>query len=66
VIAPLFKVLDCGSDLGKVAVARCLVKLTENSDNAWCVLAYGGVSVLLKICGGVDCGGNYKGYTIST
>ena len=48
VIAPLVKVLDCGSVLGKVAAARCLVKLTENSDNAWCVSAHGGVSVLLK------------------
>ncbi|XP_047163128.1 uncharacterized protein LOC124832854 [Vigna umbellata] len=58
VIAPLVKVLDCGSDSGKVAAARCLVKLTENSDNAWCVSAHGGVSVLLKICGGGDCGGD--------
>ncbi|ESW31237.1 hypothetical protein PHAVU_002G221300 [Phaseolus vulgaris] len=58
VIAPLIKVLDCGSDLGKVAAARCLVKLTENSDNAWCVSAHGGVSVLLKICGVADCGGD--------
>ncbi|XP_027345695.1 armadillo repeat-containing protein 4-like [Abrus precatorius] len=55
VIAPLVKVLDCGSELGKVAAARCLVKLTENSDNAWSVSAHGGVTVLLKICGGVDC-----------
>ncbi|KAL3002512.1 hypothetical protein AAZX31_08G058000 [Glycine max] len=60
VIAPLVKVLDCGSVLGKVAAARCLVKLTENSDNAWCVSAHGGVSVLLKICGG-DCGGDLVG-----
>jgi len=58
VISPLVKVLDCGSDLGKVAAARCLVKLTENSDNAWSVSAHGGVSVLLKICGGADCGGD--------
>ncbi|KAK7373610.1 hypothetical protein VNO80_07025 [Phaseolus coccineus] len=35
-------------------------------DNACGVLAHGGVSALLKICGGVDRGGNYKGYTIST
>ncbi|KAG5010527.1 Vacuolar protein 8 [Glycine soja] len=61
VIAPLVKVLDCGSVLGKIAAARCLVKLTENSDNAWCVSAHGGVSVLLKICGGGDCGGDLVG-----
>ncbi|CAJ1936310.1 unnamed protein product [Sphenostylis stenocarpa] len=61
VIAPLIKVLDCGSDLGKVAAARCLVKLTENSDNAWCVSAQGGVSVLLKICGAADCSGDLVG-----
>ncbi|QHO14927.1 Vacuolar protein [Arachis hypogaea] len=29
--------------------------LTENSDNAWSVSAHGGVTALLKICGGVDC-----------
>ncbi|KAL2343943.1 hypothetical protein Fmac_005228 [Flemingia macrophylla] len=61
VIAPLVKVLDCGSEVGKVASARCLMKLTENSDNAWCVSAHGGVSVLLKICDRADCGGDLVG-----
>ncbi|XP_020231493.1 uncharacterized protein LOC109812044 [Cajanus cajan] len=61
VIAPLVKVLDCGSEMGKVASATCLMKLTENSDNAWCVSAHGGVSVLLKICGGADSGGDLVG-----
>ncbi|KAE9607177.1 hypothetical protein Lal_00025720 [Lupinus albus] len=55
VIAPLVKVLDFGSEAGKVDAARCLMKLTENSDNAWCVSAHGGVTVLLKICGDEDC-----------
>ncbi|RYR71569.1 hypothetical protein Ahy_A02g005814 isoform B [Arachis hypogaea] len=56
VVAPLVRVLDCGSEEGKVAAARCLVKLTENSDNAWCVSAHGGVTALLRICDG-DGGG---------
>lgn len=55
VIAPLIRVLECGTELGKQSAARCLMKLTQNSDNAWSVSAHGGVSALLKICSGVDC-----------
>ncbi|XP_075499884.1 uncharacterized protein LOC142538454 [Primulina tabacum] len=33
-----------------LTAARCLIKVTENSDNAWSVFAHGGVSALLKIC----------------
>ncbi|KAL5579303.1 hypothetical protein UlMin_011745 [Ulmus minor] len=54
-IAPLIRVLECGSELGKEASARCLQKVTENSDNAWSVSAHGGVTALLKICSGGDC-----------
>lgn len=50
IIAPLIRVLECGSEQGKEASARCLMKLTENSDNAWSVSAHGGVTALLKIC----------------
>ncbi|KAE8077529.1 hypothetical protein FH972_016086 [Carpinus fangiana] len=55
VIAPLIRVLECGSELGKQSAARCLMKLTQNSENAWSVSAHGGVTALLKICSGVDC-----------
>ncbi|KAG8365461.1 hypothetical protein BUALT_Bualt18G0107200 [Buddleja alternifolia] len=51
VISPLIRVLECGTDLGKEFAARCLMKVTENSDNAWSVSAHGGVTALLKICG---------------
>ncbi|XP_061350460.1 uncharacterized protein LOC133295629 [Gastrolobium bilobum] len=61
VIAPLIRVLDCGSELGKVWAARCLMKLTENSENAWSVSAHGGVTALLKICGNEDCKGDLVG-----
>ncbi|KAK7246594.1 hypothetical protein RIF29_41463 [Crotalaria pallida] len=55
VVANLIKVLECGrSEVGKVEAARCLMKLTENSDNAWSVSAHGGVNVLLNICTNVD------------
>lgn len=57
VIAPLIRVLECGSELGKEGAARCLQKLTENSDNVWSVSAHGGVTVLLKICRSDDCKG---------
>lgn len=57
VISPLIRVLECGSELGKEGAARCLQKLTENSDNVWSVSAHGGVTALLKIC---NCG-DYKG-----
>lgn len=50
VIAPLIRVLEVGSELGKENAARALDKLTQNSDNAWSVSAHGGVTVLLKIC----------------
>ncbi|XP_027336759.1 uncharacterized protein LOC113850412 [Abrus precatorius] len=54
IIAPLIRVLECGSELGKVGAANCLRRLTQNSDNAWCVSAHGGVTALLKICDSVD------------
>ncbi|CAN4078221.1 unnamed protein product [Withania somnifera] len=50
IIAPLIRVLECGNGLSKEFAARCLQKLTENSDNAWSISAHGGVTVLLKIC----------------
>ncbi|KAL7142731.1 hypothetical protein ABFS83_08G143600 [Erythranthe nasuta] len=50
VVAPLIRVLESGSELGKEFAARCLMKVTENSDNVWSVSAHGGVPALLKIC----------------
>ncbi|KAJ1379151.1 Armadillo-type fold [Sesbania bispinosa] len=61
VIAPLIRVLECGSELGKVGAARCLHTLTENSDNAWSVSAHGGVTALLKICESSDSKGELIG-----
>ncbi|KAJ7946898.1 U-box domain-containing protein 4 [Quillaja saponaria] len=61
IIAPLIRVLECGSDLGKEGAARCLQKLTENSDNAWSFSAHGGVTALLKICTSDDCKGELVG-----
>ncbi|KAA8519891.1 hypothetical protein F0562_014199 [Nyssa sinensis] len=55
VIAPLIRVLESGSELGKECAARCLMKLTENSDNAWSVSAHGGATALLKLCSNGDC-----------
>ncbi|KAL0328820.1 UNVERIFIED_CONTAM: hypothetical protein Scaly_2314600 [Sesamum calycinum] len=50
IIAPLIRVLESRTDLSKEFAARCLMKVTENSDNAWSVSAHGGVTALLKIC----------------
>ncbi|GMI82387.1 hypothetical protein like AT1G61350 [Hibiscus trionum] len=50
IIGPLVRVLENGSDLGKEGAARCLQRLTVESDNAWSVSAHGGVTALLKIC----------------
>ncbi|CAL0309427.1 unnamed protein product [Lupinus luteus] len=61
VVANLIKVLECGSEVGKVGAARCLMKLTENSDNAWSVSAHGGVNILLRICANVDSKGDLVG-----
>ncbi|XP_061368811.1 vacuolar protein 8-like [Gastrolobium bilobum] len=61
VIGPLIRVLECGSESGKVGAVRCLLKLTENSDNVWSVSAHGGVTALLKICDSVDCKGELVG-----
>ncbi|CAK9181307.1 unnamed protein product [Ilex paraguariensis] len=62
IIAPLIRVLESGSELGKEYAARCLQKVTENSDNAWSVSAHGGVIALLKICGTkCGCGGELVG-----
>ncbi|KAL6544764.1 hypothetical protein OROMI_023626 [Orobanche minor] len=51
IIAPLIRVLEMGSELSREHAARCLMKVTENSDNVWSVSAHGGVTALLKICG---------------
>ncbi|KAK1424552.1 hypothetical protein QVD17_19884 [Tagetes erecta] len=62
VVAPLIKVLETGSDLGKELSTRCLMKVTANCDNVWSVSAHGGVSALLKICeNGCDEGGELVG-----
>ncbi|KAI3693402.1 hypothetical protein L6452_33237 [Arctium lappa] len=64
VVAPSIRVLETGSDLGKELSTRCLMKVTANSDNVWYVSAHGGVSALLKICGGSgydDAGGELVG-----
>ncbi|CAH8386842.1 unnamed protein product [Eruca vesicaria subsp. sativa] len=50
VIGPLVRVLENGSCVGREVAAKCLLKLTENSENVWSVSAHGGVSALLKIC----------------
>ncbi|XP_057764728.1 vacuolar protein 8-like [Salvia miltiorrhiza] len=55
-IAPLIRVVESGNEASKELAATCLLLLTENSDNAWLVSAHGGVTALLKICGGGDGG----------
>ncbi|GER31657.1 ARM repeat superfamily protein [Striga asiatica] len=50
VIPPLIRVLESGNQPSRENAARCLIKVTENSDNAWSVSAHGGVTALLKIC----------------
>ncbi|KAL3820605.1 hypothetical protein ACJIZ3_006510 [Penstemon smallii] len=54
VIPPLIRVLESGNDSSKIFAARCLMKVTENSDNTWSVSAHGGVTALLKICRNKD------------
>ncbi|KAJ4975896.1 hypothetical protein NE237_001002 [Protea cynaroides] len=49
-IAPLIRILESGTNLGKERSARALQILTRNSDNAWSVSAHGGVTALLKLC----------------
>ncbi|KFK43419.1 hypothetical protein AALP_AA1G123400 [Arabis alpina] len=50
VVGPLVRVLENGNCVGREVSARCLMKLTENSENVWAVSAHGGVAALLKIC----------------
>ncbi|KAG7653893.1 Armadillo-type fold [Arabidopsis suecica] len=57
VVGPLVRVLENGNVVGREASARCLMKLTENSENAWSVSAHGGVAALLKICSCGEFGG---------
>ncbi|TYJ34566.1 hypothetical protein E1A91_A05G177600v1 [Gossypium mustelinum] len=61
IIGPLVRVLENGSGLGKEGAARCLQRLTVNSDNAWSVSAHGGVTALLKICSSGEFGGELIG-----
>lgn len=61
VVGPLIRVLEGGSEMGKEVALKCLMKLTENSDNSWSVSAHGGVTALLKICGS-DCKVELVGY----
>ncbi|XP_010480429.1 PREDICTED: uncharacterized protein LOC104759169 [Camelina sativa] len=57
VVGPLVRVLENGNVVGRVASARCLMNLTDNSENVWSVSAYGGVAALLKICSCGEFGG---------
>ncbi|XAR53676.1 hypothetical protein NMG60_11022321 [Bertholletia excelsa] len=61
VIAPLIRVLESGSEVGREMSTRCLMKLTENSDNVWSVSAHGGVTALLKICSNYNSRGELVG-----
>ncbi|KAK8580713.1 hypothetical protein V6N13_143775 [Hibiscus sabdariffa] len=61
IIGPLVRVLENGRDLGKEGAARCLQRLTVNSDNAWSVSAHGGVTALLKICSSGEFSGELIG-----
>ncbi|KAL2473344.1 ARM repeat superfamily protein [Forsythia ovata] len=61
IISPLVRVLESGSRSSKEFAARCLMKFTENSNNAWSVSAHGGVTALLKICGNGNSGGELVG-----
>ncbi|KAI3698012.1 hypothetical protein L6452_31121 [Arctium lappa] len=49
IVAPLIRALESGSHLSKKLSARCLMKFTADSDNAWSVSAHGGVTALLRI-----------------
>ncbi|ESQ35726.1 hypothetical protein EUTSA_v10007228mg [Eutrema salsugineum] len=57
VVGPLVRVLENGNVVGREASARCLMELTDNSENAWSVSAHGGVAALLKICSCGEFGG---------
>lgn len=61
IITPLIRALESGNELSKEFAARCLQKLTENSDNAWSISAHGGVTVLMKICSNGDNSGELVG-----
>ncbi|WCJ26926.1 ARM repeat superfamily protein [Euphorbia peplus] len=61
VVGALVRVLECGSELGKIEASRSLQKLTLNSDNSWSVSAHGGVTALLKTCSCVDSNGDLIG-----
>ncbi|KAH1066018.1 hypothetical protein J1N35_031005 [Gossypium stocksii] len=61
IIGPLVRVLENGSEFGKEGAARCLQRLTVNSDNSWSVSAHGGVTALLKICSSGELGGELIG-----
>nr|XP_043611593.1 uncharacterized protein LOC122583233 [Erigeron canadensis] len=49
-VAPLVRVLESGSCLGKSLCCMCLMKCTAGGENAWAVSAHGGVTSLLRIC----------------
>ncbi|MQL83238.1 hypothetical protein Taro_015735, partial [Colocasia esculenta] len=57
VVAPLVRILEKGTALGKERSAVALRKLTENSDNTWAVSAHGGVAALLELCYKGSCAG---------
>lgn len=61
IISLLISVLESGGGSSKEFAARCLMRFTENSNNAWSVSAHGGVTALLKICGNGDNGGELVG-----
>ncbi|ONK74629.1 uncharacterized protein A4U43_C03F8460 [Asparagus officinalis] len=54
IIGPLVRLLESGSELGKLRAGKILQRMTHNSDNSWSVSGQGGVNTLLKICSSVN------------
>ncbi|XP_051135211.1 vacuolar protein 8-like [Andrographis paniculata] len=49
-LGPLLRMMECGSMYMKEKAAMAVEFITTDTDNAWAISAYGGVSILIQLC----------------
>ncbi|CAI9772745.1 unnamed protein product [Fraxinus pennsylvanica] len=49
-LGPLLRIIECSTMPAKEKAAMAVEFITADTDNAWAISAYGGVSILLELC----------------
>ncbi|CAA0816052.1 ARM repeat superfamily protein [Striga hermonthica] len=49
-LGPLLRTIECSSATTKEKAAMAVEAITDDTDNAWAISAYGGVPILIELC----------------